>query len=208
MRQVVDNLKLAGLKGRLRSGAIVLGGLLVTLGAVGVPLDRLKRSEARQERVVDAEYRLAALRGENEAFAAAGGLEELASQRTWVATELPRGLSRLDLRATVTLLAESCGLDLQTLAVGEFEDAGFERLEDAVGRAEVSLKALAGPGALSELVSYLRGLGLPTVVLDLRLRRLAEDGDAFELSATLGVHQSIPVPASSSPSEDDEEYPQ
>ena len=208
MRQVVDNLKLAGLKGRLRSGAIVLGGLLVTLGAVGVPLDRLKRSEARQERVVDAEHRLATLRDENEAFAAAGGLEELAAQRTWVATELPRGLSRLDLRATVTLLAEACGLDLQTLAVGEFEDAGFERLDDAVGRAEVSLKALAGPGALSELVSHLRGLGLPTVVLDLRLRRLAEDGDAFELSATLGVHQSIPVPASSSPSEDDEEYPQ
>lgn len=208
MNQCIDNLKLAGLKGRLRTGGVLLVGLAVTLGAVGVPLQRLHDSRARQERFADAEVKLRELRAERRAFIEAGGGQALAEQRDWVSRELPRGLTRIDLRATTILIAQSSGLELQTLAVGEFEDAGFEHLEDAVGRAEIQLKAVASPSSLVKFVERLRGLGLPTVVLDLRLRRLGEDASETELSATLGIHQSIPIPASSSPTESEQEFPQ
>ncbi|MCB9913600.1 MAG: hypothetical protein H6828_00460 [Planctomycetes bacterium] len=113
----------------------------------------------------------------------------------------------MDVRALVTLVAEASGFELETVAVGRFEEAPFPRLDDAIARAEVSLSGHASPQQLADLVELLTRLGYLTTVLDVRMHRSSTDAARFEQQVTLGLHQSIPVPASHTESGSGTEIP-
>ncbi len=198
----------AGLRSRVRGALSIFVGGAILAGALGVPYKRLQETRADHHQLVDARLRLEKLRRECAEFESQGGFSKLAELKHETSGCLPRELSRIDLHGALTLLAQVSGMELKTLSVGELSATDFAQLDDAVGRCEVSLSARGGLQALSNLVELLRQLGYPTAVLDFRLKLVEAEGSRFDIHATLGLFESMPIPATELSDVPQMEFPQ
>jgi len=204
----IDNLRSASLGHRLRGVGMFALGVAVFGGLLGVPMRRLALTEAKHSGQIDAGRRLEDLREEQELFAGAGGPVALQALANGIVGDLPADLSRTDLHGVVTLLAKVCGLELKSLSVGEFRLIDAEHLDDAVAMSELKLGADGNLESLQNLVSLLRQLGYPAVIEDFRLSREDLNAITFNVHATLGLFQSIPIPETPSAGDVDEDFPQ
>ncbi|MCA8979405.1 MAG: hypothetical protein H6831_01175 [Planctomycetes bacterium] len=191
----LDNLKEGATKRLLQNWAPALFTCLALVGAVGLPLRSLYSARTRYTYALEDSVRAARLRSELEAFRAAGGEGFVERLDRTTAELLPHGLSSIDVRAALQLLAEPSGFDLAALSVSEFVPTRYATLDDSVGLAEISLSGRGGPGSLARLLDSVRALGYPVTVRNFQLDRLSATDAQFEIHAALDLYQAIPPQA-------------
>lgn len=191
----LDNLKEGATKRLLQNWAPALFTCLALAGAVGRPLRSLYSARTQHSHALEQSQRAEDLRAELEAFRSAGGEGFVAELDRTTAELLPRGLSSIDVRAALQLLADSSGFELAALSVSEFVPTGYATLDDSVGLSEISLSGRGGPGSLSRLLASVRALGYPITVRNFQLDRLSTADHEFEIHAALDLYQAIPPQA-------------
>jgi hypothetical protein len=188
----VDNLKEGAATRLLKNWAPALFTFVALIGAVGLPLRSLQSARSGHALALDASERASLMRVELEAFRAAGGEDFVGELDRTTAELLPRGLSSIDVRAALQLLAASSDLELSALSVSDFAPTSYATLDDSVGLSEISISGFGGPGALSRLMSSVQALGYPITVRNFQLDRLSAADPRFEIHAVLDLYQAIP----------------
>ncbi len=138
--------------------------IVCTVGVVAAPAFSLHATRgdlvvAKQEvlRLEELKARFLARSGRNSTDAVRNAKERLAGY-------VPEALSSLELHALIRAVGEAVGVELQSIAIGPFEDPGLERLGDYVGRRSVQLRAEGEAGSVTRLSEGLRRVGLPVAV--------------------------------------------
>jgi len=204
----IDNLHAMSLGLRLRGALMLLACVGVFAGALGIPLSRLKSQVRLLDRGVDADSRLPALRQEHKRFLEMGGMPALEEMLHQTRGDLPHGLSRIDLHASLLLFARRVGLELEVLSVGPFQSSELDLLADVVDAAEVSMVGHCEPEQLGLLVELLRQLGYPAVLKELQLTRSSTADRSFQFQATLSLFQASSAEPASQPAAPAVEVPQ
>lgn len=197
----LDNLKEGATRRLLQNWAPALFTCLALTGAVGLPMRSLYSARVQHSSALQQSQRAQDLRSELEAFRVAGGENFVEQLDRTTAELLPHGLSSIDVRAALQLLADSSGFELAALSVSEFVPTGYATLDDSVGLSEISLSGRGGPGSLSRLLESVRALGYPITVRNFQLDRLTASDHGFEIHAALDLYQAVP-PQAPPPSED------
>lgn len=208
MSGAIDNLGGVVLKSRIRTAVIAVLYVVFIGGAIGVPLRSLGAAKDELRNQIDARHKLTRLQDEHQEFLASGGPEALNTLANGVLGDLPKDVSRIDLHGAVTLLAQVSGLQLSALSVGEFKHIDAPHLDDAVAKCELSISGTGSADGLSNLVATLRRLGYPTVIEEFRISRPTASDSEFTIHTTLGLFQSIPIPAVLDADSPQQEVPQ
>jgi len=191
----MDNLREGATTRLLKNWAPTLFTFVALVGAVGLPLRSLQSARSGLADAQVAFERASLMRANLDDFRAAGGESFVDELDRTTAELLPRGLSCIDVRAALQLLATSSELELSALSVSDFAPTRYATLDDSVGLAEISLSGLGGPGSLSRLMSSVQALGYPITIRNFQLDRLSATDSRFEIHAVMDLYQAIPPQA-------------
>ena len=190
----ISNLK----SGRLARGAVALLPVALSITALGgfTVIPTTNRDEARashgavRQFVAQGQQQRHRFQEYDEAKAD----DRVESALARVKSLVPRGSSELELHSLLRVIAEASRLSLESLAIGEPLDAGFEPLDELIAVRRIELRGSGPIRALTNVDSLLRAGGHPTAVREFRFSRADDREDTFRWHAVLGVFEATDLP--------------
>lgn len=171
---------------------------LLSAGVVSLPRARLLMQERQLER---AELQHQSLVEYQEWAAGKGplGREEYDLLLENLHALLPETVDQVSLMAVCKQVADSLGLELQSVELGDPQDVGIAPLQYPLGEAPVVINARGDASATARFVKGLRAAGFPFELTGVSLRRTSPNASTFTVELRLGLYVALAAYEESDP---------